>query len=70
MLHTTLKLAQDNYVKLAGGHPNQQGVCQSHRGLAIYIKKYLKAKRRIMEVTQIFHHAKIYLIFKKSFEIL
>jgi len=26
-------------------------------GLAIYIKKYLKAKRRIME-TQIFHHAK------------
>jgi hypothetical protein len=31
----------------------------SHSGLAIYIKKYLKAKeRRIME-TQIFHHAKI-----------
>jgi hypothetical protein len=29
----------------------------SHCGLAIYIKKYLKAKRRIME-TQIFHHAK------------
>jgi hypothetical protein len=29
------------------------------RGLAICIKKYLKAKRRIME-TQIFHHAKIY----------
>jgi hypothetical protein len=36
----------------------------SHCGLAIYIKKYLKAKRRIME-TQIFHHAKIYLRFKK-----
>jgi len=34
-------------------------------GLAIYIQKYLKGKRRIME-TQIFHHAKIYLIFKKS----
>ncbi len=46
MLHTTLKLAQDNYVKLAGEHPNQQGVCQSHRGLAIYIKKYLKAKKK------------------------
>jgi hypothetical protein len=29
----------------------------SHFGLAIYIKKYLKGKRRIME-TQIFHHAK------------
>jgi hypothetical protein len=30
----------------------------SHCGLAIYIKKYLNAKRRIME-THIFHHAKI-----------
>jgi hypothetical protein len=30
----------------------------SHYGLAIYIKKYLKPKRRIME-TQIFHSAKI-----------
>jgi hypothetical protein len=30
----------------------------SHSGLAIYTKKYLKAKRKIME-TQIFHHAKI-----------
>jgi hypothetical protein len=30
----------------------------SHNGLAIYIKKYLNAKRKIME-TQIFHHAKI-----------
>ncbi len=39
--------------------------CVSHCGLAVYIKKYLKAKRRIME-TQIFHHAKIYLSFKKS----
>jgi hypothetical protein len=29
----------------------------SHVGLAIYIKKYLNAKRRIME-TLIFHHAK------------
>jgi hypothetical protein len=31
----------------------------SNCGLAIYIKKYLKEKRRIME-TQIFHHAKLY----------
>jgi hypothetical protein len=40
-----------------------RGVC----GLAIYIKKYLKAKRRrrIAEI-QIFHHAKIYLIFKNK----
>jgi hypothetical protein len=30
----------------------------SYCGLAIYIKKYLKAKKRIMK-TQIFHHAKI-----------
>jgi hypothetical protein len=30
----------------------------SHCSLAIYIKKYLKAKQRIME-TQILHHAKI-----------
>jgi hypothetical protein len=31
----------------------------SHFGLAIYIKKYLKGKRRIMEI-QIFYHAKKY----------
>jgi hypothetical protein len=38
----------------------------SHYGIAIYIfKNYVKAKERIMEI-QIFHHAKIYLIFKKS----
>jgi hypothetical protein len=30
----------------------------SHCGLAIYIKKYLKAKEEIMEI-QIFPHAKI-----------
>jgi hypothetical protein len=34
-------------------------------GLAISIKKYLKAKERIME-TQIFHPEKIDLIFKKN----
>jgi len=39
-----------------------RGVSQC--GLAIYTKKYLKAKRRIME-TQIFHHAKN-IIFKRS----
>ncbi len=31
----------------------------SHCGLAIYIKKYLKAKEELWK-TQIFHHAKIY----------
>jgi len=36
----------------------------SHYGLAIYIKNYLKAKRRIMD-TPIFHHAKN-IIFKTS----
>jgi hypothetical protein len=30
----------------------------SHCGLALYIKKYLKAKERMMK-TKIFHHAKI-----------
>jgi hypothetical protein len=40
-------------------------VCHTLYGLAIYIKKYLKAKEeRIME-TQIFHPAKN-IIFKKS----
>jgi hypothetical protein len=37
-------------------YAKQGGV--SHFGLAIYIKKYLKAKRRIMK-TQIFHDSKI-----------
>jgi hypothetical protein len=45
----------------------------SHCGLAIYIKKYLKAKGRIRE-TQIFHHAKTKSFKKKkkpkSFKIL
>jgi hypothetical protein len=37
-----------------------------HYGLAIYIKKVSEGKRRrIMEI-QIFHHAKIDLIFKKN----
>jgi hypothetical protein len=50
----------------------------SHNGLAIYIKKYVKAKEELWMETQIFHHSKkIYLIFKtilqkkpKSFKIL
>jgi hypothetical protein len=36
----------------------------SHRGLAIYIKKYLKAKEEFMKI-QILHHAK-HIIFKKN----
>jgi hypothetical protein len=40
--------------------------CVPHGGLAIYVKKYLKAKRKIIE-TQIFHHAKN-IIFKKTSE--
>jgi hypothetical protein len=38
----------------------KQGVCVSHCGLAIYIKKYLKAKERRNMETQIFQHAIIY----------
>jgi hypothetical protein len=30
--------------------PKKQGVCQSHRGLAIYIKKYLKAKEELWKL--------------------
>jgi hypothetical protein len=37
----------------------------STRGLAIYyLEKYLTAKEEIIMETQIFHHAKIYPIFK------
>jgi hypothetical protein len=40
--------------------------CVTHYGLAIYIAMYLKeGKRRIME-TQLFHHAKLYLILPKK----
>jgi hypothetical protein len=46
-----LTLTGDEYTRVKQG-----GV--SHCGLAIYIKKYLKGKRRIIK-TQIFHHAKI-----------
>jgi hypothetical protein len=47
-----------------------------HCGLAIYIKKYLKAKEEELMETQIFHQAKIYNLQKnlqkkpKSFKIL
>jgi hypothetical protein len=37
-------------------HILNKGVCHC---LAIYIKKYLKAKEKNYEKTQIFHHAKI-----------
>jgi hypothetical protein len=43
---------------------HQQGVCHTC-GLAIYIKKYFKAKKRRTMKTQIFHYAKN-IIFKKS----
>jgi hypothetical protein len=39
----------------------------SHCGLAIYIKMYLKAKRRIMETQNIISPCKN-IIFKKSFK--
>jgi hypothetical protein len=43
--------------KLPGKVQQKQGVCHKC-GLPIYIKKkYIKAKRRIMEI-QIFHHEK------------
>jgi hypothetical protein len=43
---------------------SKQGVCQLHYGLAIYIKKYLKAKEELWKF-QIFHHVKN-IIFKKK----
>jgi hypothetical protein len=42
--------------KLDDNNNKTSGV--SHFGLAIYIKKYLKAKRRILKI-QILNHAKI-----------
>jgi hypothetical protein len=44
--------------------PKQNSLKKTHCGLAIYIKKYLEAKERIME-TQIFQSAKKIIIFKK-----
>jgi hypothetical protein len=45
-------------------HPSTtRGV--SHCGLAIYIKEYLSEGKRRIRKTQIFHQAKLYLIFKK-----
>jgi hypothetical protein len=45
----------------------EQGMCHTLLPYPIYIKMYLegKKKRRIMEI-QIFHHAKLHLIFQKS----
>jgi hypothetical protein len=38
-----------------------------HGGLAIYIKKYLKAKEELWKLKILnFHHAKIYLSFQKN----
>jgi hypothetical protein len=37
-----------------------------HCGLAISIKKYLKAKEELWKLKYLFHHAKIYPIFKKN----
>jgi hypothetical protein len=39
-------------------NPQKQRVCHSHCGLAIYIKKNLKAKQELIK-NQIFHHANI-----------
>jgi hypothetical protein len=54
--------------KTKGDNKSNKG-CVTLWPCHIYIKKYiLKAKRRrIMEKTQIFHHAKNILIFKKTF---
>ncbi len=40
-------------------NPQKQRVCHSHCGLAIYIKKNLKAKQELIK-NQIFHHANIW----------
>jgi hypothetical protein len=52
-----LEFVNGDYVK------QEEGV--SHRGLAIYIKQYLKSKRRIME-TRIFSPCNKYNLQKKS----
>jgi hypothetical protein len=45
------------------GYKNKQGVCQLHCGLAIYIKKYLKAKEELWKIKYNFTMQK-YIIFK------
>jgi hypothetical protein len=52
--HETIQRTSHNWSKVVT--QKTRGV--SHCGLAIYIKKYLKAKQELME-TQIFHQAKI-----------
>jgi len=44
----------------------QHGVCQLHCDLAIYIKKYCKAKEELTKLKYLFHHAKIDLIFQQN----
>jgi hypothetical protein len=51
MLTSVLPIAITHYLT------KTQGV--SHRGLVIYISKYLKAKEEKIMETQIFHHEKI-----------
>jgi len=43
----------------------EQGVCHTHCGLAIYIKKYLKAKEELWKLKYLITMQK-YIIFKKS----
>ncbi len=45
---------------------HKQGVCQSHCGHAIYIKKYLKAKRRRIMETQIYFTMQKYINLQKK----
>jgi len=56
--HKELALEPLSFLKAKSVMTSWNMGCITHRGLAIYIKKFLKAKRRITE-TQIFHHAKI-----------
>jgi hypothetical protein len=46
------------YIRKLDNNNNNKTSGVSHFGLAIYIKKYLKAKRRILKI-QILNHAKI-----------
>jgi hypothetical protein len=43
--------------KLVGNFTINNKGCVSHRGLAIYVKKYILRQKKMVEI-QIFHHAK------------
>jgi len=65
--HTLIVVSNNGLIEVISWFVlGQQRVCQLHYGLAIYIKKYFKAKEELWKLKYPFHHAKIHLIFQKN----